>query len=88
VGVSSQYQVHYTVKGNQVEVNSPTTKFAAVYRAEINGDDLIFSGRSTSNPEFGEIFEKSKVLSNHAIHTYVNRFGGTMNNVNIICNKN
>ena len=87
VDIHSQYQVHYTVKGNQVEM-SGSTNYTAIYNAELNGDNLIFSGRSTSNPEYGEIVERNKVLSNRAIHTYSNRFRGVENTVNIICNKN
>ncbi|HUH67167.1 MAG TPA: hypothetical protein VLZ07_12110 [Syntrophales bacterium] len=87
VGVEAQYQVHYTVKGTQVEERG-STNFVAIYNAELNGDNLIFSGRSTSNPEYGEIVEMMKVLNNRTIQKYANRFRGNENKVNIVCSKN
>ena len=86
VGVSAQYQVHYTVQGTQVEERG-STNFVAIYNAELNGDNLIFSGRSTSNPEYGEIVDMIKVLNNRTIQKYANRFGGVEHSVNIVCNK-
>ncbi len=80
------YTVHYTVRGNQVEA-SASTKFSSIYTAEIVGGALVLSGRSTSNPEFGEITETYKILSNSSLHGYLNRFKGIENKVNTDCNK-
>lgn len=85
-GANYAYTAHYTVRGNQVKV-SASTNFTAVHTAVIIGGVLVMSGRSTSNPEFGEIIEKYQVLNDRTIHGYANSFRGVENKVNIDCRK-
>jgi hypothetical protein len=78
-----KFDVHITVKGNQVEYSSSAGGYKAVFTAKFIEDILVLSGRSTSHPKFGEIIEKYKVLGNSSMQQFFVRAMGRDKDVKV-----
>ena len=87
IAASYSYTNRFTVvSGNQIEVTS-TTGFSGQFSVSISNDEMTTVGTSTSNPEYGEIVERSKLTGDRMFRTYSNKFKGKEHDVDIRCNK-
>jgi len=79
------YTIYLSVNGKEVKYTA--SNYSAVFTAEITGGDLVLSGRSTSNPEYGQIIDKYKVSDNRTMHYHSSYFRGNSTAPNLYCRK-